>query len=69
MTERLYWHCAGCGDYEAVGDEEGAALGDKEKCISCGESFAEVRTLKQAAKIEQEVALGIRPDNRKEKAP
>ena len=60
MSEQLYWHCAWCGDHDPVGNEEGAELGAKEKCITCGESFAEVMTLKQAAKVEQEVALGLR---------
>lgn len=38
MGEQLYWHCAGCGDHEPA--EDNAELGDKEKCIVCGESFA-----------------------------
>jgi hypothetical protein len=66
MSEQLYWHCVGCGDHDVVGDEEGAALGDKEKCIVCGDSFAEVMTLKQAAKIEQQIALGIRVARKKQ---
>ncbi len=53
----LYWKCEFCGDTEPAQPEY--EHGDSEPCI-CGNGVARVMTLKEAAKIEQEIALGIR---------
>ena len=62
-TQPLFWHCIGCGDHEVVestGDpDEEYSVGDSEKCITCGESYAHVMTKQQAAFFEQLKALGM----------
>ncbi len=50
MDEDLYWHCRTCDVYDIVeqpGDGSTYHVGDKEKCIDCGEDFAEVVTAEQ----------------------
>lgn len=43
MSAPLLWRCAKCGDQEPVGPTDPPyELGDREKCIACGEGFAEV---------------------------
>ena len=51
----LYWHCATCGEHEPAQEEY--AHGDWEKC-ECG-GVARVMTLKEGAKLEQRIALGM----------
>jgi hypothetical protein len=53
----LYWHCATCGEIEAAGDYK---HGDNEPCV-CGDGVARVMTLKEAAALEQRIALGWKP--------
>jgi hypothetical protein len=58
MSDQLYWHCATCGDNEpAQPDYE---RGDKEPCVLCEDGVAVVMTLQEGAKLEQEIALGLR---------
>ncbi len=66
VAEQLYWHCLQCGDHEEVKPTGGSheyVLGDKEKCIACGEGMAHVVTLKQGACYEQGRALGLSVDS------
>jgi len=58
----LYWHCLKCGAHELVqptGGDEKYVLGDKEKCIECGDGMAHVVTLRMGAAYEQGRALGM----------
>lgn len=65
MGEPLYWHCRSCGAHEAVeATEPPYVIGDKEKCIDCGVAFAEVMTIRDAARIEQALALCDTPRER-----
>lgn len=57
LSEKLYWHCEYCGGHEPAQPEY--EHGDTEPCV-CGDGVAVVMTTKEAAKLEQEVALGIR---------
>ena len=57
-----YWHCSFCGNNEPAHSDY--AIGDSEPCCLCGEGTARVMTLKEAAKFEQEIALGIRQPKR-----
>ena len=63
MTDEvLYWHCLACGDHEPVeptGGAEEYVLGDKERCITCGDGTAHVVTLRRGAAYEQGRALGM----------
>jgi hypothetical protein len=53
----LYWHCEVCGEHETAQPEY--AHGDHEPC-TCGKGTARVMTLQDAAKLESEIARGIR---------
>jgi hypothetical protein len=53
-----YWHCTFCGDHEPA--DPPYEVGDKEPCTTCGQGTAHVRTLKQAAQYESEIAQGLR---------
>jgi hypothetical protein len=62
MNVALYWHCLQCGDHEPIkltGDIEEYGIGDREKCITCGDGIAHVVTLDIAARYEQGRALGM----------
>jgi hypothetical protein len=62
LKRDLYWHCLQCGDHEPVaptGDGNEYVLGDKERCIKCGDGTAHVVTLQQGAAYEQGRALGM----------
>lgn len=54
----LYWHCFTCGDHEPAQIEY--ERGDREPCVNCEDGMAEVMTLEDGAKLEQEIALGKR---------
>lgn len=57
-SEKLYWHCAHCGEHEMA--EPPYEYGDSEPCI-CGEGVARVMTTQEAARLEQRIALGWKP--------
>ena len=62
MAEELFWHCLDCGDHEPItptGGAESYDVGDKEKCIACGDGTAHVVTIKEGAAYEQGIALGL----------
>ena len=58
MLNDLFWHCAHCGGHEKA--EAPYKHGDSEPCI-CGDGVARVMTLKEAAALEQRIALGWKP--------
>ena len=58
VDKDLVWHCATCGAHGPA--EPPYELGDKEKCTRCGDAWSVVMTLKDAAKIECEVARRLR---------
>jgi len=51
----LFWHCAHCGNHEIAHAPH--CHGDKDPCTHCGKEW-KVMTLKEAAKLEQSIALG-----------
>ena len=55
----LYWHCLKCGAHDPVEPTDESALGDSEKCITCGDGMAHVVTTRTGAKYEQGRALGL----------
>lgn len=58
MSRDAYWHCSFCGNHELA--EEPYVIGDKEPCCLCSEGTATVMTLKDAAKLERDIASGDR---------
>lgn len=58
VDKDLVWHCATCGDHGPA--EPPYELGDKEKCTRCGDAWSVVMALKDATKIECEVARRLR---------
>ena len=56
MPDKLYWHCALCGNHETA--QLDYAHGDSEPCRKCVNGTARVMTSKEAAAIEQAYALG-----------
>lgn len=59
---QLYWHCLNCGAHEPVeptGGTEQYGLGDRERCIDCGDGTAHVVTLQVGAAYEQGLAMGM----------
>jgi hypothetical protein len=58
VSERdLYWHCAKCGEHEVA--EPPYEHGDREPCITCADGTARVMTLKEAARLESQIAQGV----------
>jgi len=55
-VETLYWHCDRCGEHEPAQPEY--EHGDSEPCV-CGDGVARVMTIKEAAAIEQKIALDL----------
>lgn len=64
--ETLYWHCVGCGNHELTPIDK---HGDARPCSSCENGVARVMTMKEAAALEQSVALGALITPRVEPAP
>lgn len=55
-TRDAYWHCGYCGNHEPA--EPPYVIGDREPCCLCSKGTAVVMTLKAAAALEQQIALG-----------